>query len=143
MKDGAERYRMNRERGIIDRAIHIVDGPYIDHMAKLAEIWVAAKHGWPYIDRDRPDDGWDIIMVDRKKVNVKWTKYGFGCLISPRNMPLKSDYYILVTGETEEEFVERGWATREELRSQIIDLGYGPTFGLYQSQLHPMSDFPY
>jgi hypothetical protein len=144
-EDGAERFRRNRRLDIVNKAIYIVDNEATDTLAKLAEIYVAETHNWPYVDKHRPDDGFDIILPNGIKIDVKWSSDPNNNLITPKGYVFKSHYYWFVTGPTKKDFVERGWATRAEfISAPVRDLGHRqPTYVVEQKYLHPVSEFPY
>lgn len=83
------------------------------------------------------------LIYGEYTVDVKVTKYPNGKLIAPlikKNKPC--DYYILVVGMIPNYQVV-GVASAEMLISDdaIIDLGYGPTYGLNQNQLIPLEEW--
>jgi len=81
--------------------------------------------------------GHDFTMNSGKTVDVKTTDRDQGRLIVPewKAKKGKSDIYVLVTGQIPT-FTIRGYATADEVFNSVIDLGYGPCFGLQQDQLH-------
>lgn len=136
-----KRFDNNRRKGIIDKGINVGDDPrWTDAMAAAAEQYVALALGVPFPgDTEHPDDGWDMSIRGRR-VQVKWTKYDSGKLIASPVQHNVADYYVLVTGDTPEKFTIRGWATRAELLSSKVDLGYGPTYAVVQANLRPFKD---
>lgn len=143
--DGAERYRRNRRLKIKDRAIHIVDPIYVDRVCKLGEIWQAKLHPtWTYVDSESPDGGYDYILPSGKRVDQKLSFEHSNNLIAPKGYVFRADYYTLVTGRSEDDFVERGWATRAEfISAPLRDLKRGVlSYIIEQRYLHPMSEFP-
>jgi len=144
-EDGEKRYIRNRLMGIVDKAIHIEDPLYTDHMAKEAELFQHALHPtWIYEERFMPDKGWDFLLLNGKKIDCKWSKEHSNNLITPKGYVFKSDYYTFVTGPSKDDLVERGWATRAEfISAPVVNLGRGTySYIVYQRYLHPMSEFP-
>jgi len=85
--------------------------------------------------------GHDFKMTSGKTVDVKTTDRMDGRLIVPewKANKEKSDVYVLVTGQVPT-FTIRGYANADEIFNSVIDLGYGPCFGLQQDQLHDFTN---
>jgi hypothetical protein len=138
---GDERYRVNRANGVVDRAVSIENPEETDRIAAMAEdfvrVYLRLPPQWGIEDTSGPQ-GPEIVNWDGRTIDVKWSKYATARLIQRIGSGGEgADVYVLVTGQPGD-FVIRGWATKDELHSTIIDLGHGPTYGLEQGRLHPM-----
>ena len=113
--------------------------PYANEVIGVCGEIVFGKHFNFYLDLSfEPRSGVpDFTTNNDKTWDVKTTTMANGRLVvnkAKENKP-KSNYYALVTG-TIPTFTIRGYASADEVFSSVIDLGYGPCFGLQQDQLH-------
>lgn len=134
----ALRTGINRINNVVNPKFKESDDFHNDLVGVCGEI-VFAKHFNVYMDLNlEPRSGsHDFTMASGKTVDVKTTELDHGRLIVPewKSKKGKSDIYVLVTGQIPT-FTIRGYATADEVFSSVIDLGYGPCFGLQQDQLH-------
>lgn len=118
--------------------------------ALLAEVGLARFIGvdfeYSLIDFNSPTEerGYDIVLDNGAKVDVKWTKYDHGKLLVPVWMEKKKgevDYFALVTG-INNDFTFRGMMKSEDLivPQRKGSVGYGDNFIAQQFELY---DLPY
>jgi len=133
---GGERYRLAREKGIVDRAVSLPGDPeWTDMMAAKAEHLAAkACHATFHKQLGTPGPH-EFRLPDGRKVDVKWTPRDGGSLICRYGAIGDAEIYLLVTGSSPEALTIRGWATSQRLHSSVRDLGYGPTYVLRQNEL--------
>lgn len=89
---------------------------------------------------DGLDAGWDLALKDGRRVDVKWTPRDDGHLLCDMESKTKAEVFLLVVGEDPNDLLIAGWATREELFSSVINLGYRDTYGLAQDVLHTIDE---
>jgi hypothetical protein len=111
---GWQRYRVNREKGVVDRAVHIEDPEETDRIAAMAEDFVRVYLRLPtqkgIVDTSGPQ-GPEIVNWDGRTIDVKWSKYASARLIQRIGSGGDgADVYVLVTG-LPGDFVIRGWRT--------------------------------
>lgn len=140
---GAERYHTARRLGYEDQAVGIPDDQkeWFDMMAGAAEDLVAQRTGGRLVEKAGQAARKDVVLPDGRVIDVKWTQYSLGRLIRYLNNKGEADIYVLVTGRSVDRLKIRGWAPAERLLSNIIDLGYGPVYGLSQIDLEPGISF--
>jgi len=83
-------------------------------------------------------DNYDAMTKTGHKIDVKTTKYQSGRLLAVRHKVLNpADVYALMLCEWPS-YTFAGYATADELfdDGNLIDLGYGLTYGLTQDQLN-------
>lgn len=145
---GEARYDNTRNLGGFDMAGDRVprgDPRWTHQMAGAAEYLVSLFLGVPFDFRiNAPDPGYDFILPDGRKVDVKWTPRADGkllCALDARSVGV-ADLYILVTGDDPKSLVIRGYATSAELLSSVIHINdkRGDSYGLPQSALHPIEE---
>lgn len=136
------RQGLNRMANVKNHYYNGSDGFKNDLLGVCGEIAVARRFNI-YLDLTfQPRSGGsDVTLRSGKTADVKTTDRADGRLVVPKwkEDGKKSDYYILVTGDLPT-FTLRGWASADEVFSSVIDLGYGPCFGLMQDQLHSFND---
>ena len=140
MTAGAERYRVNRARGIGDRAVALpMDGESTDAMAAAAELWFTRQYavdGRPLshqIQHNRPTAA--QVRVGDATLTVRWTPRPNGRLIQALSAAARSTVYVLVVGADERDFWVAGWAYGRTLLAHTEDLGHGPVYSLRQDEL--------
>ena len=136
-RDG-DRFTLKRNAGVVDRGVHIPgSGAEVDVMAAAAERFVADCLG-RQVANDAVGLGGDEcdVWFHGEQINVKWTPRDDGQLLCRLENP-PHDLYVLVTGRTVDDLKIKGWATRADLTSHSIDLGYGRTYALHQTELRP------
>ena len=106
----------------------------------LAAELMVCKYLNCYPDIDEQYSKVDIVW-NGKTINVKSTHYPNGRLLIPDYQGITADIYILAIG-TMPEFKIIGWASAENIfrKENLMDLGYGLSYGLEQSQLTPMEE---
>ena len=136
-RDG-DRFTLKRKAGVIDQGVHIPgSGTEVDVMAAAAERFVADCLG-RQVANDAVGLGGDEcdIWFHGAQINVKWTPRDDGQLLCKLENP-PHDLYVLVTGRTVDDLEIKGWATRAELTGHSVNLGYGRTYALHQTELRP------
>jgi hypothetical protein len=140
MRDKPKRQKMIKSGKVaVDRTNHS-----IDYLGVLAEIGISKAMN---ISPPSPeillggDDGWDF-KVNGKKIEVKYTFHPNGRLLIHDKSMLKSDYYILLTGDDKEMRIA-GWTDKDTFakKGYLRDLGYGENFVMDQGQLFPFNKF--
>ena len=96
------------------------------------------KRFFLYPDLDVDPRPYDVMLPNGITVDVKQTKLERGrllCETRKRNYP--ADIYFLVIG-TFPKYRMVGWASKQELLQDfnLVDLGYGPSYGMEQNELH-------
>jgi len=128
---------INRLNGTVNPKFKESD-EYMNDLIGVCGEMVFAKQFNVYMDMSfQPrSGGHDFVMNSGKTVDIKTTEYDNGRLIVPKwKDDKRSDIYVLVTGQLPT-FTIRGYALSDEVFTSVIDLGYGPCFGLQQDQLH-------
>ena len=136
-RDG-DRFTLKRKAGVIDQGVHIPGSvTEVDVMAAAAERFVADCLG-RQVANDAVGLGGDEcdIWFHGAQINVKWTPRDDGQLLCKLENP-PHDLYVLVTGRTVDNLEIKGWATRAELTGHSVNLGYGRTYALHQTELRP------
>ncbi len=146
-----ERYQNNRDEGVDNQKI----GPQSDYVTDLngmvAEIAVAKSlNVFPDLKIETGAGGTDM-QYKHLNLDIKGTEYQDGKLLAPtwkQHRP-HADVFLLVTidwpndeYEGAPELQMRGWERAEEFfqTKHVINLGYGPTFGIEQEDLRPMQE---
>lgn len=97
-KDGAGRYRLNRKRGVVDRAVKLHGTPeHNDRVAKMAEDFFADLYGLPHDNSDKPRNAEFRIGVST--CDVKQSPYETGHLIQMTAAKTRCTFYVLVIGD--------------------------------------------
>lgn len=146
-----ERYQNNRDEDVENQKI----GPQSDYVTDLngmvAEIAVAKElNVFPDLKIETGAGGTDM-RYKHLTLDIKGTEYDDGKLLAPtwKQHRAHADVFLLVTidwpSEEYEESPElkmRGWEEAEEFfqTKHVINLGYGPTFGIEQEDLRPMEE---
>ena len=144
-----DRYENNRDESVPNQKI----GPQSDYATDLngmvAEIAVAKElNVFPDLKIETKAGGTDM-RYKHLTLDIKGTEYEDGKLLAPTWKQHKphADVFVLVTIEwPDEEYKEkpelkiRGWEEAEEFfqTKHVINLGYGPTFGIEQENLRPL-----
>lgn len=133
------RYNANRAKGVVDRKVGRQDNWQTDLEGIAAEI-AFCKHQNIYPDLEIGSYGIaDCVSVKHGQVDVKSTKYKRGRLLAIRKkmeLPMLPDTYVLMIGEFPTyEFA--GYIPSSDLLQEhnLIDLGYGLTYGVEQPKL--------
>ena len=108
----------------------------LEGMASELAFCKAANY-WPDMTIGPRSGGWDLVARNGKTIDVKATKHENGRLLATlKKKPEDADYYVLMVGECPTYRIA-GYATAGDLLKEenIIDLGYGPGYGLTQNQL--------
>jgi len=137
-----ERYANNREANIKDRKI----GPQTTKETDLdgigAEFAVAkVLNIYPDLSIKPRKGGVELVARNHARIDVKQTRHKKGHLLAVITKKKgETDVFILVTGQMPEYRI-KGWCFEKELlmKENIVDLGYGDTFGLPQHQLREFS----
>jgi hypothetical protein len=146
-----ERYQNNRDEDVDNQKI----GPQSDYVTDLngmvSEIAVAkALNVFPDLKIETGAGGTDM-RYKHLTLDIKGTEYDDGKLLAPtwkQHRP-HADVFLLVTIDwPDEEYDEppelklRGWEEAEEFfqSKHVINLGYGPTFGIEQENLRPIKE---
>jgi hypothetical protein len=90
-----------------------------------------------------PRKGTDDVVFKGKTVDIKTTRYKTGKLLARKTKEeMPSDIYVLVIGQCPN-YKIAGWCCSAELlcENNLIDLGYGKTYGLEQHVLKPIESF--
>jgi hypothetical protein len=132
------RYGNNRASGVDNNRI----GPQSDAETDLngvgAELaFCKAFNIYPDLSVDVRHGGHDCVSPKGHKIDVKTTKYRAGRLLAVKSKTKPdADIYVLMIGRFPTYFWV-GWATADELidDDNLMDLGYGPTYALSQSEL--------
>ena len=136
------RYASNRNGGVSDKKI----GPQSCEETDLEGIcgefaFCKAMNLYPDMSIS-PRKGTDDVTLNGKTVDVKTTRYKTGKLLARKTKgETPSDVYVLVVGQCPE-YKIAGWCGSAELlcESNLIDLGYGKTYGLEQCALKPVEN---
>ena len=136
---------VDRQTGAKDKRISIEDSPWTAHVSGAAECLVAVVLGLKHSHRVRaPDSGYDLILPDGRKIDVKWSEHTgrLNCSQTSRSRYV-ADLFVLVSGPDADHLSAHGYATREELiRPETLwDFKKGPgkeAFSLRQGDLHPL-----
>lgn len=138
-----ERYNNNRKAGVVDVKVGKQSNEEVDLYGMAGEIVVAnVLNLYPDFTTQPRSGGYDLLMHDGRRIDVKTTQYVTGRLITTMKKTGEDvDIYILVIG-TFPNFEVKGWATSEEMhdKSNIKDLGYGPTYVIEQDDLHDIGE---
>jgi len=146
-----ERYENNRDEDIENQKI----GPQSDYATDLngmvAELAVAKElNVFPDLKIETGAGGTDM-RYKYMTLDVKGTEYEDGKLLAPTWKQHKphADVFVLVTIDwlgdkylASPELKIRGWEEAEEFfqSKHVINLGYGPTFGIEQEDLRPITE---
>jgi len=131
---GAER---KREWAPISRNRYISTAPRseeTEEQAVRAEDLFSTRYGLPRkkVKDDQGkllplEPGDFVIRRPGKKpvvIDIKWTKYDKGSVVTWLDARVKADIYVLVRGT--DELAIGGWVTGESHRTRVADLGHGP-----------------
>jgi hypothetical protein len=137
------RYASNRNGGVSDKKI----GPQSCEETDLEGIcgefaFCKAINLYPDMSIS-PRKGGDDVLLDGKKIDIKTTKYKSGKLLARRSKSeTPSDVYVLIVGQRPDYNIV-GWCSSADLiqDKNLIDLGYGKTYGLEQHVLKPIESF--
>jgi hypothetical protein len=137
------RYASNRNGGVSDKKI----GPQSCEETDLEGIcgefaFCKAMNLYPDMSIS-PRKGGDDVIMNGDKIDIKTTKYKTGKLLarwSKNENP--SDVYVLIIGQKPNYNIV-GWCSADDLirDENLIDLGYGKTYGLEQTALKPIEYF--
>ena len=137
------RYASNRNGGVSDKKI----GPQSCEETDLEGIcgeFAFCKSMNLYPDLSiSPRKGGDDVLFNGKKIDIKTTKYKSGKLLARRSKSeTPSDVYVLIVGQRPDYNIV-GWCYSTDLiqDKNLIDLGYGKTYGLEQHVLKPIESF--
>jgi hypothetical protein len=87
-----------------------------------------------------PRKGSHDVFAFGKTIDVKTTKYKTGKLLARQSKnESPSEIYVLIVGQCPS-YKIAGWCSGSDLikDSNLLDLGYGKTYGLEQSALKPV-----
>jgi hypothetical protein len=137
------RYASNRNGGVSDKKI----GPQSCEETDLEGIcgefaFCKAMNLYPDLSIS-PRKGGDDVLLNDKKMDIKTTKYKSGKLLARRSKSkTPSDIYVLIVGQRPSYNIV-GWCSSADLiqDKNLIDLGYGKTYGLEQRVLKPIESF--
>jgi len=137
------RYASNRNGGVSDKKI----GPQSCEETDLEGIcgefaFCKAVNLYPDMSIS-PRKGGDDVLFNGKKIDIKTTKYKSGKLLARRSKSeTPSDVYVLIVGQRPNYNIV-GWCSSADLiqDKNLIDLGYGKTYGLEQRVLRPIESF--
>jgi hypothetical protein len=137
------RYASNRNGGVSDKKI----GPQSCEETDLEGIcgefaFCKAMNLYPDLSIS-PRKGGDDVLFNGKKMDIKTTKYKSGKLLARRSKSeTPSDIYVLIVGQRPDYNIV-GWCSSSDLiqDKNLIDLGYGKTYGLEQRVLKPIESF--
>jgi hypothetical protein len=137
------RYASNRNGGVSDKKI----GPQSCEETDLEGIcgefaFCKAVNLYPDMSIS-PRKGGDDVLLNGKKIDIKTTKYKSGKLLARRSKSeTPSDVYVLIVG-VRPDYNIVGWCSSADLiqDKNLIDLGYGKTYGLEQRVLKPIESF--
>lgn len=132
------RYQANRNKGVVDAKIGDQGNWETDLEGVAAEIAFCKHHNvYPDLQTESHEYA-DCYSPTIGSVDVKSTRYKSGRLIATRkkNELKHPDIYVLMIGEFPEYYFA-GYASADELLrdENLIDLGYGETYGLEQERL--------
>lgn len=91
------------------------------------------------------DDGYDYVLANGRKIDIKATKHKNGNLFVATEMKHEfvADAFVLAIVDTQTETAQFiGWATRDEVRNTPVKYfgkGY-PVHTVWRRYLHPMSE---
>lgn len=132
------RYSSNRGAGVVDRKIGPQSASETDLNGVGAEIaFCKMINVYPDLSISPRSGGRDLVMPNGACVDVKTTKYPDGMLLATlKKTAIGVDVFVLVVGQMPE-YTYIGWQYRDVLinKNSIVDLGYGPTYGLEQWEL--------
>lgn len=137
-----QRHSSNRSGGVVDAKI----GPQSCEDTDLEGIcgefaFCKAMNLYPDMSIS-PRKGTDDVTLNGKTVDVKTTRYKTGKLLARKTKgETPSDIYVLVVGQCPQ-YKIIGWCRSTELlcENNLIDLGYGKTYGLEQCALKPVEN---
>ena len=137
------RYASNRNGGVSDKKI----GPQSCEETDLEGIcgefaFCKAMNLYPDLSIS-PRKGGDDVLLNGKKMDIKTTKYKSGKLLARRSKSeTPSDVYVLIVVQRPSYNIV-GWCSSVDLiqDKNLIDLGYGKTYGLEQHVLKPIESF--
>jgi hypothetical protein len=137
------RYASNRNGGVSDKKI----GPQSCEETDLEGIcgefaFCKAVNLYPDMSIS-PRKGGDDVLFNGKKIDIKTTKYKSGKLLARKSKSeTPSNVYVLIVGQRPNYNIV-GWCSSADLiqDKNLIDLGYGKTYGLEQSVLKPIESF--
>lgn len=138
-----QRHSSNRSGGVIDGKI----GPQSCEETDLEGIcgefaFCKAMNLYPDLSIS-PRKGGDDVLLNGKNIDIKTTKYKSGKLLARRSKSeTPSDVYVLIVGQRPSYNIV-GWCSSADLiqDKNLIDLGYGKTYGLEQHVLKPIESF--
>jgi hypothetical protein len=137
------RYASNRNGGVSDKKI----GPQSCEETDLEGIcgeFAFCKSLNLYPDMSiSPRKGSHDVFAFGKTIDVKTTKYKTGKLLARHSKnETPSDLYVLIVG-VRPDYNIVGWCSSADLiqDKNLIDLGYGKTYGLEQRVLKPIESF--
>lgn len=134
---GESRFRAARKSGIANEKIGPQSNSATDIESMGAEIaFCKAYNLYPDLQLDERPIA-DATFPNGMTVDVKQTKLANGrLLVRPTKKEKRCDVYVLVTGVLPEYFIVGGYAHDMLFDdANIVDLGYGPTYGVTQDRL--------
>jgi hypothetical protein len=142
------RYTVARATGVADQSrLSVAGKTNAERQAMGAELAVCkAMNIYPDLSVGVRVGGYDCVLStgQRQRLDVKWVSKSTHQLLATANkkQETKVDAYLLVDGDLERGYTLVGWAPYEELvtDARLVDLGYGPTYALPRSLLHPVFD---
>lgn len=143
-----ERHQSNRDSGVSDQKIGPQSGYDTDYNGIIGELAVAKRLNiYPDLAIE-PGSGGIDLRFGNVTLDTKATEYTRGKLLAPiwKQHKDHADVFVLVTIDWPDEGTVpdvdiAGWLQAEELLSDenVINLGHGPTFGVEQSELLPIT----
>lgn len=138
-----KRYSSNRRENVDDKKIGPQSCEETDIEGLCGEMaFCKAINLYPDFSVAPRRGGCDSYLRNGESIDIKTTHYTKGRLVAKLSKNKNdSDIYVLVVGKRPSYRI-CGWAYSEELINDnaIINLGYGPTFGLEQAKLKPIHD---
>lgn len=137
------RYQNNRADNIVDKKI----GPQSCKSTDLDGIcgefaFCKAFNLYPDMTIQPRSGGHDLICMN-KKIDVKTTRYKTGRLLATKDKNIDdSDVYFLVISDSPN-YTIAGWCESKTLikDDNLVDLGYGLTYAMDQSELFSPQNF--
>lgn len=121
---GKERRKNEKRKGTISRCGN-QNPEEIDILGSLCEIVaVLVMGGYLYVDLSGKDNGYDLVLKDGRKVEVKGKRRKGSYLVIPNGGDISQcDLLCLVTHIEEKRFRFRGWVTLQEFNDNYEELG--------------------
>jgi len=137
---GRKRDKVNRDGGVKDKAVWIVDPVRTAIMSVAAEHFVHVRFGVPWrLDWRKARGDGDVTLPDGRRADAKWRERHGTDLIKFIGSRSSAAVYILVTGRDPDDLTVDGWATAAEMTAETRMLRV-ETYVVDRDRLRPMAD---